>query len=140
MALGALGFRAARAGQMVTQYRWINEPADPAQRGAAVALYAARMADAALELIGTTGTLLIEGRFATSEIFTRALASLHPEWRVLAIAGDADVSFGALRLLVPGLAPHAVLTPIAPLDADIKAYRARWRSEIKQGGSRNGAD
>ena len=27
MALGALGFRAARAGQMVTQYRWINEPA-----------------------------------------------------------------------------------------------------------------
>ncbi|MFZ0844757.1 MAG: DUF6867 family protein [Pseudolabrys sp.] len=26
MALGFLGFRAARATQMVTQYRWINEP------------------------------------------------------------------------------------------------------------------
>jgi hypothetical protein len=26
MALGFLGFRAARAAQMVTQYRWINEP------------------------------------------------------------------------------------------------------------------
>jgi len=26
MAFGALGFRAARAGQMVTQYRWINLP------------------------------------------------------------------------------------------------------------------
>ena len=27
MAFGFLGFRAARAAQMVTQYRWINEPA-----------------------------------------------------------------------------------------------------------------
>ena len=26
MAFGFLGFRAARAAQMVTQYRWINEP------------------------------------------------------------------------------------------------------------------
>ncbi len=26
MAFGFLGFQAARAGQMVTQYRWINEP------------------------------------------------------------------------------------------------------------------
>ena len=27
IAFGFLGFRAARAGQMVTQYRWLNEPA-----------------------------------------------------------------------------------------------------------------
>jgi hypothetical protein len=26
LALGFLGFRAARAAQMVTQYRWVNEP------------------------------------------------------------------------------------------------------------------
>lgn len=114
--------------------RWIDEPTDPVQRNAAAALYAALMADAALELLGTTGTLLIEGRFAASELFTRALATLHPEWRVMAIAGDADVSFGALRMLLPGLAPHAVLTPIMPLEADLKSYRARWRSEIEKGG------
>jgi uncharacterized protein DUF6867 len=29
MAFGFLGFRAARAGQMVTQYRWLNEPEGP---------------------------------------------------------------------------------------------------------------
>ena len=29
MAFGFLGFRAARAGQMVTQYRWINEAQGP---------------------------------------------------------------------------------------------------------------
>ncbi|MBI3702375.1 MAG: hypothetical protein HY244_00645 [Rhizobiales bacterium] len=27
MAFGFLGFRAARAGQMIKQYRWLNEPA-----------------------------------------------------------------------------------------------------------------
>ncbi len=117
---------------------WTREPTDPAQRSAAATLYAALMADVSLELIGTQGTLLIEGRFAASEIFTRALANLHPEWRVLAIAGDADVSFGALRLMVPGLAPHAALTPIKPLDADINAYRALWRREIEMRESRNG--
>ena len=29
LAFGLLGFRAARAAQMVRQYRWINEPAGP---------------------------------------------------------------------------------------------------------------
>jgi hypothetical protein len=29
MALGLIGFRAARAAQMVTQYRWINRPNGP---------------------------------------------------------------------------------------------------------------
>ena len=29
MAFGFLGFRAARAGQMVTQYRWLNDPEGP---------------------------------------------------------------------------------------------------------------
>ncbi len=29
MALGFLGFRAARVAQMLTQYRWINEPGGP---------------------------------------------------------------------------------------------------------------
>ena len=29
MAFGLLGFRAARAAQMVTQYRWLNLPAGP---------------------------------------------------------------------------------------------------------------
>jgi hypothetical protein len=29
VAFGFLGFRAARASQMVTQYRWLNEPAGP---------------------------------------------------------------------------------------------------------------
>ena len=29
MAFGLIGFRAARAAQMVSQYRWINEPGGP---------------------------------------------------------------------------------------------------------------
>jgi hypothetical protein len=29
VAFGFVGFRASRASQMVTQYRWLNEPAGP---------------------------------------------------------------------------------------------------------------
>jgi sugar (pentulose or hexulose) kinase len=111
---------------------WIGAPESEDEHIAAAALYAALMADASLDLIGSQGLLLIEGRFAASELFTRALAALRPDSSVLAIAGDADVSFGALRLLAPDLAPHAKLAPIVPLAADLAAYRARWRAHVME--------
>lgn len=111
--------------------RWIARPGDPAAQAAAAALYAALMADAALDLIGARERLLIEGRFARSEIFTRALAALRPGTRVFAAADEADVSFGALRLLLPDLAPRRALAEVAPLDRDLAAYRAAWRENIE---------
>ncbi len=108
--------------------RWINEPADPVQRAAAVALYAALMTDASLDLIGSKERLLIEGRFAASEIFTRALASLRPGTSTLTASTEADVSFGALRLIEPGLQPQGRLDRVAPLPLPLADYRARWRA------------
>jgi sugar (pentulose or hexulose) kinase len=110
--------------------RWINRPEDPDTRRAAVALYAALMADTALDLIGAAGRLLIEGRFARSEVFVRALASLRPETQVYTAASEADVSFGALRLVWPDLAPAGGLTRVEPLDRDLTAYRAEWHEDI----------
>ncbi len=109
---------------------WINKPHDPDTRAAAIALYAALMADVSLNLIGASGKLLIEGRFAASEIFTRALASLRPETQLYTAASDADVSFGALRLIDPTLRPSSSLTQIAPLDADIATLRQSWQQAI----------
>jgi hypothetical protein len=106
--------------------RWIDRPSDPEARAAAIALYAALMADASLDLIGAQDRLLIEGRFAASELFTRALASLRPGTQVWTASGDADVSFGALRLVWPDLAPPAALVPVEPLDRRLDAYRAEW--------------
>lgn len=106
--------------------RWIAEAGD---KRAAACLYAALVADAALDLIGARETLLVEGRFAGAEVFVRALAALRPDMRVMVADGPADAAFGALRLIEPGLAPSAQLRQVEPLAGDLSAYRARWRME-----------
>lgn len=106
--------------------RWIGAPGD---RRAAACLYAALMADAALDLIGARDTLLVEGRFAAAEVFVRALAALRPETRVMVADGPCDAAFGALRLVDPGLVPAAQLRQVEPLAGDLLSYRARWRME-----------
>ncbi len=110
--------------------RWIDEPAEPSQRNAALALYAALMTDASLDLIGARDRLLVEGRFARSEIFARALASLRPGTQVWTASDEADVSFGALRLAAPDLAPRGALKEILPLAGDIQEYRDLWKRQL----------
>jgi sugar (pentulose or hexulose) kinase len=111
---------------------WIDAPSNPAARRAAVALYLALMADASLDLIGASDRLLIEGRYAASAIFTGALAALRPATQVFTAASQVDVSFGALRLVLPDLAPPMDLQPVQPLDHDLTAYRQTWRNRIQQ--------
>jgi sugar (pentulose or hexulose) kinase len=113
--------------------RWLNEPAEPARRRAAVALYLALMTDTSLELIGTRERILVEGRFAESEIFTRALAALRPEAEVYAAGGYEAIPYGALRLVDPGLPPPGSLRRIAPLAAELKYYKAEWLRRIAEG-------
>lgn len=110
--------------------RWINWSHDADEQSAAVALYAALMADASLDLIGAKNHLLVEGRFAASEIFVRALATLRPGTQVFTAGTQADVSFGALRLVRPELAPHEILAPVAALDRDLNAYRDEWYDDM----------
>lgn len=109
------------------QARWIGEPGDGRT---AACLYAALMADAALDLIGAQDVLLVEGRFAGAEVFVRALAALRPDCRVMVADGPCDAAFGALRLIDPGLVPAARLRQVEPLAGDLHAYRARWLGEI----------
>jgi sugar (pentulose or hexulose) kinase len=108
---------------------WNRRPEDAAQRAAAVALYAALMADASLELIGARDRLLVEGRFAGAELFVRALAALRPDLAVFAVPEGLDVSFGALRTLDPSLKPAGMPKRVEPLAEDLHALRAVWREE-----------
>ena len=110
--------------------RWIDRPADAPTRAATIALYAACMADTALDLIGASGALLVEGRFAASEIFVRTLASLRPGTQVYAASAGADVSFGALTLALPGLVPPGERIAVAPIGRDVAAYRDEWLDTI----------
>jgi sugar (pentulose or hexulose) kinase len=117
------------------QGRWINEPTDPFACKAATALYAALMTDAALDLIGSRETLLVEGRFASAVAFIQALASLRPETAVYTSRAEADVSFGALRLANPLIKPAETLERVAPLHTDLTSYKADWYQGIKEGNS-----
>jgi sugar (pentulose or hexulose) kinase len=115
--------------------RWVDMPADPIGRRAAVCLYTALMADTMLSLIGARERIVVEGRFAAAEVFVRALASLRPQDRVYVSNAEHDVSYGALRLLQPGLAAPSALRPVLALDTDLSAYAAQWRREATTGSS-----
>lgn len=114
--------------------RWVNAPVEWQgtwyARRAAVCLYAALVADTALDLIGSKDRLLIEGRFAEAEVFVRALAALRPETEVFVANAHNDVSFGALRLIDPGLKADGALRRVEPLAGDLDDYRARWRDAV----------
>jgi hypothetical protein len=107
-------------------------PVEDASRRAVVSLYAALVADVSLDLIGTRGRLVIEGRFAAAEVFVRALARLRPDTTVFVANAENDVSYGALRLLDPQLGPASFLTPVAPVDMDLRSLQQDWRAEAER--------
>jgi sugar (pentulose or hexulose) kinase len=99
-------------------------------------LYAALVAHVALGLIGSSDTLVIDGRFSRAPLFVRALAALRPDTRVFISKDQHGVARGALRLVhrAPIDAPAAelraaaiTLDPVTPLPCDLSAYHARWR-------------
>ena len=110
---------------------WVNRPDDWYARRAGACLYAAMVADAALDLIGSHKCLLVEGRFAEAEVFVRALAALRPETKVYIANAHNDVSFGALRLIDPEMRPRGGLIEVAPLEQDIAAYKSAWQRTQK---------
>ena len=112
------------------QSRWLNRPDDWHARRVAACLYAALVADAALDLIEAEERILIEGRFAEAQVFVRALAALRPTTRIYTANAHNDVSFGALRLIYPACEPQGQLVQIQPLDADLDSYRRRWLAEV----------
>lgn len=111
---------------------WIAEPAGSERRRAAVSLYAALLADAALDMVGTCERLLIEGRFAEGQAFVRALAALRPDLRIYIGKAHNDVSYGALRLLGAAAPTAEPLELVEPLEVDLAPYRDRWREEAER--------
>jgi sugar (pentulose or hexulose) kinase len=89
-------------------------------------LYAALVADVSLDLIGSRDTLVIDGRFSQAMVFTRALARLRPDTRVLISKDEDGVARGALRAVNRGH-DAAALERVPPLPVDVTDYRARWR-------------
>lgn len=107
---------------------WMAEPRDLAARFGAIGLYAALMVDASLELIGARERWVIEGRFASNDVFARALAALRPDTEVfINRGGEGGVPHGALRIVDPTLPPPVRLERARPLELDLSDYKRRWR-------------
>ena len=111
---------------------WVRRPEDWYARRAGACLYAAMVANAALDLVGSCERILVEGRFAEAEVFVRAIASLRPDTQIFVANAHNDVSFGALRLINPELEPSGDLRQIEPLPEDIQAYAEMWAEEMKE--------
>ncbi len=109
------------------QSRWMTPPANNHERKAAISLFAAMMVDAMLGLIDARHMLLIEGRFASAEIFVRALATLRPDIRICLSPGYDSVSHGALRLVCKTLCPAETIIEVKSLDTSLDAYHASWK-------------
>ena len=89
-------------------------------------IYAALLADASLDLLGSRERLVIEGRFSQAATFVEMLAALRPDTRLFVSDADEGVARGAL-CLIGRQPPYASLREIAPLPVPIDAYRRRWR-------------
>ena len=87
----------------------------------------ALVANVSLDLIGSDGPLVIEGRFADDPVFTGALSALRKQSVFLSNAQDS-VAYGPLRLIDPCLPAQAALAPAKPLEREFAGYAARWRS------------
>lgn len=91
-------------------------------------LYAALIADMSLDLIGSTETLIIDGRFSQSPVFARALASLRREAQVFLSHDENGAARGALSLVQPQLSGAAPSQQVLPLPIDVTHYRATFRA------------
>jgi sugar (pentulose or hexulose) kinase len=96
------------------------------ERTSLAALHLALMTDVTLDLIGSEGPVIVEGRFAENAVFCEALAALRSP--VLRATSGDGVALGAWRLRSNAISPRAPAACVA-LDADLLRYRDCWRAE-----------
>lgn len=96
-------------------------------RRALAGLYLALMADASLDLIGSRGAVVIEGRFAGDPVFTAMLAALRPRQSVCISRVRDTLPIGALRL-IGRTVPEAALDTVEPLAYGVGDYAQEWRA------------
>jgi len=110
--------------------KWHNKPNEIEHHHMVAHLYLAMVTNELLSLIGTKNKLLIEGRFSSSEIFTRSIATLRPDLKILTTPLDSDVSLGALRLIEKDFLPSGKFVQTKPLTINLDAYREKWLQTI----------
>lgn len=115
--------------------RWVNaEGASASERHAAICLYLALMTAESLSLLGAGGPILVEGPFASNQLYLEALSSFAGR-PVLSVEGSTGTSQGAA--LLAGVCGEAgegertsVSEPVSPLETG--SYQALWHTRIAE--------
>lgn len=118
------------------QFRWRNEPQEPAERKAAASVYTALMTQTCLDLIGAEGPVVVEGPFALNQLYLEALHTLSKR-DVYASEATTGTAIGAA--LLTGISLEVPMTRIDGQIDGLAAYAEQWRkSAQKRSTSREG--
>lgn len=105
-------------------------------------LYAALMIDLELDLLGASGSVVIDGSFAENEVLCGLVAALRPGCSISRLSGADGVAQGCLRLAQwesdQYQAPEPVHCEQLKLD-DLDEYRDAWRVRCKKTSEDNNA-
>ncbi|WP_162916966.1 FGGY-family carbohydrate kinase [Dongia deserti] len=114
---------AGRKGRIVDEHGNDAAASDPSTLGA---VYCALMTDLMLDVLTARGPIILDGPFATNNVYIAALAALRPESPVLPSAETQGTSLGAALLADPNWPASLPVAALRPA-VDITAYRTRWR-------------
>nr|WP_321984537.1 hypothetical protein [uncultured Lichenicoccus sp.] len=105
---------------------------DASARAALATFYLALLTDVALDLLGASGDLVIDGPLAENPLYPELLAGLRPDCTVLLGENGAGSVGGARCLLLGAMAEPAELRQVAPRDTPVLvAARTRWREAVR---------
>ncbi|MBB3233636.1 FGGY-family carbohydrate kinase [Phyllobacterium endophyticum] len=96
---------------------------------AAASLYTALMTDTCLELIGASGTTIVEGPFSRNRTYLSALRSLTGR-EVIALPGTTGTSLGAALLAGAQYPLNITTQDVAPLSGTFDIYVQSWRDNL----------
>jgi sugar (pentulose or hexulose) kinase len=108
------------------------EPASDVESLALASLYTALMTDEQLTRLDAKGPIIIDGNFATNQVYYAALAAFRPDQSVEITAETAGTAKGAASLAVwPDVFGKRKGHLVAPVHVDqFLAYRAKWRAKV----------
>lgn len=112
------------------QFRWRNEPQEPAERKAAASLYTALMTQTCLDLIGAEGPVVVEGPFALNQLYLEALHSLS---RRDVYASEATTGTAIGAALLTGISLEVPMTRIDGQIDGLAAYAEHWLKSAEEG-------
>ena len=103
-------------------------PESPAERTALASLYVALMTAVDLDLLGSSGDVIIDGSFAENHLFARLLAALRPKQSVSISKAKDGTALGAALLWGWPRQVELDLEKVVPIEiAGLDGYAEAWR-------------